>query len=412
MPCTTRRDQFPTYGGPAGTTPFLDEFARTGVLFEDAIAAAPWTMAGATAMLTGHHAVSVGMVEPEPQISQRVLPSEVVTLAEHLHDRGYQTFGATANPNLEPAHGFDQGFDWYQGDLVGRLGSATKRLAGRTVVEAALEQLEAWIDQDGEGPFYLQLMLIETHAPLMPDRDEVAPWRERGVPEGVARYRKALHDLDEVLRYLDERLRALGHDESDTVLVVVGDHGEGLRWPPHHGASHGRLLYPSQIAVPWLMRGPRVAVGHRVGGLASQVDVMPTVLAVAGIPLEQGDLPGRDWSAQVRGRSDRTTRERAWVDTWFREVRRAAVLTDQLHCQRDFGTDHAASQSRAPEFVEGCFDRAADPYYTTPIDAPELMAELVEWRAAREQEREAQDASDHAPDAGLTERLRALGYVE
>ncbi|MBW2257838.1 MAG: sulfatase-like hydrolase/transferase [Deltaproteobacteria bacterium] len=178
MPCTTRRDQFSVYGGPAGTTPFLDEVARNGVLFEDALAAAPWTMAGATAILTGQHAVSVGLVEPGPQISLRVLPNEVTTLAEHLQDRGYQTFGATANPNLEPVHGFDQGFDWYQGDLVGRLGSVTKRLAGRTVVDAVLEQLESRGDEG--RPFYLQLMLIDTHAPLMPDRHEVRRWRERG----------------------------------------------------------------------------------------------------------------------------------------------------------------------------------------------------------------------------------------
>ncbi|MBW2257837.1 MAG: hypothetical protein JRI25_24990, partial [Deltaproteobacteria bacterium] len=49
------------------------------------------------------------------------------------------------------------------------------------------------------------------------------------------------------------------------------------------------------------MRGPGVAVGHRVSGLASQVDVMPTVLATARIPLRDGDLAGRDWSTQVRG---------------------------------------------------------------------------------------------------------------
>jgi len=410
MPCTTRRDQFSAYGGFPGTTPFLEEVARDGVRFDDAVAAAPWTLAGATAILTGQHAVSLGVVEPGPQISQRVLPGDVETLAEHLHDHGYQTFGATANPNLEPAHGFDQGFDWYQGDLVGRLGSITKRLHGRTVVDAVLEQLEG--RGDGRSPFYLQLMLIDTHAPLMPDEAEVARWRERGVPETVARYRKALRDLDEVLRYLDEHLGALGHDASDTLLVVVGDHGEGLRWPPHHGSSHGRLLYPSQIAIPWLMRGPGVAAGHSVGGLASQVDVMPTVLAMAGVPFDGSDLAGRDWSAQVRGDADRTTRERAWVDTWFREVDRAAVLTDRVQCQRDFGTDHDASESRAPDFVEGCFDRVADPTYTSPIENPELMTELVEWRAARELELAASHPVDRAPDAGLTERLKALGYVE
>jgi len=142
------------------------------------------------------------------------------------------------------------------------------------------------------------------------------------------------------------------------------------------------------------------------------VDVMPTVLATARIPLRDGDLAGRDWSTQVRGNADRTTRERAWVDTWFREVNRAAVFTDQVQCQRDFGTDHAAAQSRAPAFVEGCFDRAADPEYATPIEAPELMAELVAWRAARERELGEQAPVDHVPDADLTERLRALGYVE
>ena len=64
-------------------------------------------------LLTGQFAASLGMVEPGPTHSARVLPAEATTLAEHLRAAGFFTVGLTANPNLNRVFGFDQGFDIY-----------------------------------------------------------------------------------------------------------------------------------------------------------------------------------------------------------------------------------------------------------------------------------------------------------
>ena len=61
---------------------------------------------------------------------------------------------------------------------------------------------------------------------------------------------------------LDEALVARGLTEENTVFIVVGDHGEGLSYPKHHGKGHGNYLYPSTTEVPWVVR--QYARGFRV----------------------------------------------------------------------------------------------------------------------------------------------------
>ena len=111
--CTVRRDQVGVYGGPAGVTPFLDRFATQGTVFEDPIAAAPWTRAAGAAIHTGRHALSVGLVEPGPGLNERRLPADVDTIAERFASAGYHVIGGTSNPNLNQVFGFGQGFSAY-----------------------------------------------------------------------------------------------------------------------------------------------------------------------------------------------------------------------------------------------------------------------------------------------------------
>jgi glucan phosphoethanolaminetransferase (alkaline phosphatase superfamily) len=51
--CTLRADHLVSYGYPKNTSPQLDRLARTGVLFEEVLAPAPWTRASMAAMITG-----------------------------------------------------------------------------------------------------------------------------------------------------------------------------------------------------------------------------------------------------------------------------------------------------------------------------------------------------------------------
>jgi hypothetical protein len=408
MGCTVRRDQMTPYGGPENTTPFLAEMARKGSFFEDTIAAAPWTRAASTAILTGKHAVSIGMVEPGPGRDDRVLPPSVVTLAERMRERGYFTIGTTANPNLNALFGFDQGYEVYTPAGAAQWGG---KHAGSGVADAVLDALAANRDGGDKRPFYLRIMMLDAHGPRKVSADRIPEFSGDSVPERAAEYRASLRDFDDAVGHLWGRLNQMGFDLSNTVFVQVADHGEGLNWPAHHGFAHGQYLYPSTVSVPWIAAGPGVAAGHKVAGLSSQVDILPTLLGVVGRPLEDaGASDGHDWSAQLRGEASETTVEAVFSDTWFQQSNRAAIYTRTRQCQLDFGS--ASRQVKKGKFVPGCFDREADRFFQAPIEDAELTARLETWRVARTAELAGATVTSAEVSEDLSEQLKLLGYQE
>ncbi|MBT3219329.1 MAG: sulfatase, partial [Proteobacteria bacterium] len=261
--CTVRRDRM----GPK-TTPWLDRLAQNGASFDDLVSTAPWTKPAVIAILTGRHALSLGMVEVGPGRNTQVLPATVPTLAQRLYDSGFTTIGLTANPNLNPAFGFERGFDAYNAPSP-PWSEGVVKVSGEEMVGQALALIDAHV---GTKPFYLQILLADPHAP-------------RGSPpHDLGLYDQALGTLDRAGQLLDEGLDQRGFDKSNTYFVFVGDHGEGLGVPTHHGTGHGRYLYPTAMSVPWIIRGPKVPLGHKVRGLASGVDVAPTVLGLLDLP--------------------------------------------------------------------------------------------------------------------------------
>ncbi|HHO53574.1 MAG TPA: hypothetical protein ENK18_22555 [Deltaproteobacteria bacterium] len=407
--CTLRKDQTSVYGGPAVTTPFLKELSEQGTHFADMVNAAPWTRAASTAILTGHHPISLGMVDPGPARSEQRLPEQVVTLAEHLQAHGWATAGLTTNPNLNAIYGFDQGFDAYR-QLEHLWRQRNIKLPGTLAVPWALELLDGL---EPGRPVFLQLVLVDAHLPFKAPDPLMEAVADPSVPELVVGYRAVLRRLDDAVAQLAEALEQRGMDRDNTVFVVVNDHGEGLDWPRHHGRSHGRYLAPSAVGGVVVLRGPKVAVGHTVEGLASQIDLLPTLSSLLGIEPPEG--PGHDWSAQVRGAQQGTSRGEVYTDTWFRDVDRAAIYTDALACQLEFSEPRPDS---GPGFVTGCFDRRLDPLHAEPLvgDPPPgeaLMQRLRQWRIERAAEGASVGGGELVePSAALNQQLEALGYLE
>lgn len=414
--CTFRADQTTPYGGPAHTTPFLAEIAARGTRFDTTIAQAPWTRPGITAILTSRHPLAIDMAHPGRGFDPSRVHSAVTTLAERFQAAGHATVGGTANPNGNSVFGFDQGFDHYFEplDLWRR---KTTKVGGEVLVEDAL----AHLPEDGR-PLYLQLLLVDAHAPF--GRRGWERFVDGAPTKRVGKYRAALSRLDGSIGALWTALHERGYDESNTVFVVVGDHGEGLDHPEHHGHGHGHYLYPSAVHVPWLMMGPGVARGHVVEGLSAQVDVVPTLLGLLGLPADEGTA-GRDLSALVAGEGHETNTERVFVDTWFRSASRAAVYTNDRFCQRDFARTASAQRERAaarrgkgtpPPFADGCWDWRTDREATRLVEDTELSAQLELWRQDRLAEGDAFRAEhpreEAAPDDEIREALERLGYVE
>lgn len=96
---THRADRLGCYGSQRGATPNLDAFARSSILFENAIAPAQWTIPSHASMFTGlppstHHATQ----------ANSVLDDRFVTFADLLSASGYETVGFCNNPLLGLIH--------------------------------------------------------------------------------------------------------------------------------------------------------------------------------------------------------------------------------------------------------------------------------------------------------------------
>ena len=113
---TTRVDSLSVYGAPPGTTPNIDRLAREALRYDAARAVAPITMPSHASMLTGlfppRHTVRNNHIEPLPQSAH--------TLAELAHEGGIETAAFVSSVVLDPALGFDQGFDRYESPPRGR----------------------------------------------------------------------------------------------------------------------------------------------------------------------------------------------------------------------------------------------------------------------------------------------------
>ncbi len=407
--CTMRRDQLTPYGGPPETSPWMAGMAARGARFDDLIAASAWTKESVTAILTGQMAIDVGMTDPSAALGRRRLAPEVTTLGERLTDAGWWALGRTANPHINAEFGFAQGLDRYQGTVETGF-ARDHKLSAAELVDASLRDLRARTPEEAERPFYLQLVVIDPHWPITAEPTELARFEGAGVPGRLAAYRAMVRRVDDALAALDAGLREIGHGD-DTLIVVTADHGEGLDLPPHHRSQHGRVLYRSLTQVGWLLAGPGVGPGVVVDGVASHLDVVPTVLGLAGLPtvLPTDELQaGHDWSDLVAD-GGRTTRTRAVADTWYEGANRASIWTSERQCQRDWGSKRIRNDS----FTTACYDRVSDPDFTVPVDEPALADQLAAWRAGAETRYAAFPATgDAQADAAVRDQLEALGYAE
>ena len=121
-------------------------------------------------------------------------------------------------------------------------------------------------------------------------RHQVAYWR--------ARYASGVRAFDRRVALLIAYLRRKGMLEN-TYIVVTSDHGEQLF--EHGDWSHGRGLWDHQLHVPLIVRAPNAQGGGRsVDEIVEQIDIMPTLLALAGAAAPE-TVQGRDLSHLILG---------------------------------------------------------------------------------------------------------------
>ncbi|MFN0009796.1 MAG: sulfatase [Planctomycetota bacterium] len=398
-----RPDHLGCYGYARSTSPALDAFAKTAVLYERAFSSSSFTPPSHATMLTSRHVGDHGL------LTWNAMPDEQITLPEILSAHGYRT-GASVNLRLLSEQNLGQGVEW-------------RREGGREarrIVDDALEFLR----EDDPRPIFLWLHLYDVHRPYGGPRG----WRERfaaqarpGVgdvedhynlePEDVAARSLAVDDLryvadryDAGIAYADAQLAPLLAELSTpqrlakTLVVLSADHGESLLDHGERLFSHDPFLYTAVTRIPLLVRYPDAAGGGaKRPELTGLIDVAPTVLAQIGIaaPLtfQGGTLaaPGADPAV-----AERELYHECWG--WSRL---AAIRTSAWLVVRDM--EKGSTQA---------FDLARDPHEVTPLDprASPVVAALAKRLGAFADR--SVPLIDPPLDPELRKRLEALGYTD
>ena len=385
-----RSDHVGCYGARRVNTPTIDELAAGGVRFDQAIAAAPWTCPSTTSMITG--------------------------LYPHHH--GYLHWDATLDPALPTlftvatAQGYTTGsfvFDenyLFKGFADANVGGTSETLDG--VVE--------WLRAHRSEPFVLWFHSWATHMPydiLHAERKEWLAAKDaiiEGIQSGDAAALEALRDgyarsversSETFLAGFLEALDSLGLRD-DTVLAFTSDHGEswGERFADKEAVKgtyhmHGATVYDEIVDVPLIVSAPGRVEAGVVDPQVSLVDLTPTLLDLAGAPLEGVD--GVSLAPALRG--EPTEERDAWiVATDGGRVSQVSLRRPpwKLTVHVESGEEQAYRLDRDP--------RERD---SIPDEAPGELRERLytELEGLEQPELTAED------EAAVTSRLTDLGYL-
>lgn len=304
-------------------TPNLDRLAAAGARLEQFYVQPVCTPTRA-ALFTGRYpmryGLQVGVVRPWAQYG---LPLEERTLPQALKEAGYATAitGKWHLGHIQPAYlptrrGFDHqyghyngaidyfiherdgGFDWHRDDQESRdEGYSTHLIAREAVARIA--------GHDASRPLFLYAAFNAVHSPhQVPDR-YTQPYRH--LPEPRRTYAGMLAALDEAVGQIAEALDEKGI-RNDTLILFSSDNGGPA---PGRVTSNGPLrgakatLYEGGVRVPAFATWPgRIAPGSEVTAPLHIVDWYPTLLKLAGAPLEQPQpLDGLDaWPTIAEGK--------------------------------------------------------------------------------------------------------------
>jgi len=268
-----RTDRVSAYNDDVDFTEHIDELAASSVVFDEAVAQAPWTLPSHASMFTGQYPWDHGITQ-----ARSYATGEEDTFIGELREAGYTTGAITPNVWITPHKGMTTDFESVENFLGGAdtslsrrisklstklydsLGTLPKRILGRQLdrafrlfgvddsckSEETVAAVEEYLgDREPDEDFFLYVNLMEPHEPYHPPQQYVA---EHGVTDESVipnrqkdMFTKDDIDYDQLRRMYDasadytddlvgritSALAANGLDE-DTAVVLLSDHGQAL----------------------------------------------------------------------------------------------------------------------------------------------------------------------------------------
>lgn len=456
---TLRWDYLGAYGNAWIQTPNLDRLAREGVVFEEAFAEGLPTLPARRVMQTGRPIVPFRYV-PQPDDMVQLagwhpLFDEDIAAAEWLRQHGFYTALVTdVYHMMKPGKNYHRGFDhwhWVRGQEDDRWALRDSRRVAALLDRAApqartefrrrhwltqhLVNRQAWRTQADtsvaavmahaarfireytlDDPFYLWVDCFDPHEPWDPPLEYARLYDadfdslDGLVPPGLTAEMSASQVRNTLTAYAGEvtlvdtwvghLLQALQESGrmADTLVLFTSDHGcmLGEQGEMHKGESR---LRNQCTRLPLIIRHPQgIGAGQRVKGFVQHVDMLPTALAIMGLPRHERMLGHDVWPlVQAQASSPRD-----YVVTAFGNY--ASYRTARWNYIAPW------TETRRGAPVEQLFDLANDPQELTDVkaDYPEVVAEL---RAALEAHlREmAPHTAGHLGGTAETDALGAMG---
>jgi arylsulfatase A-like enzyme len=380
-------------GGKVIATPNLDRLAATGVNLTD-FRACPMCSPTRAGLLTGRWPVRYGLMRAVvPPWSRYGLPPAEVTLAEHLAGAGYAARGIVGKWHLGHARReflpLAQGFTRFYGHYNGAIDYFTHERDGevdwhdddRTVREEgySTDLLAAAAERfirsaPADAPWLLYLPFNAPHSPFQAKPADLAKYPQL---EGDRRTYAAMVDaMDQAIGRVLAAVEARP-DAADTLVLFSSDNGgiprSGGNNTPWRGAK--LTVYEGGTRVAAAIRWPAAGLtgGRRFAGRIGYIDVLPTVLAAAGLP-RPANLDGVDFLPAIRGTAPLPERP------WFTYMHQS----DDAHASVHLGNwklvahgDFFPERPAVPPQLE-LYDLAADPAEKTDVAArhPERVADL------------------------------------
>jgi len=259
---SARADRMGFLGGHV-KTPALDALAKDSLVFERAYAQAPLTVVSHATLLTGTY----------PQTHQvngfaAALSPSLPYLPDLLRAQGYRTAAFIGSLALDPrnglAPGFDRGFSLYDAGFHPPQPGENRAPATLRHAAQVMDRALAWLAKPGTSPLFLWIHLADPEA------------------ASAAAYENAIAATDAAIARLIAVLKT--HKLFDDALTVVAaDHGRSLG--AHGEDTHGIFLYDETIRVPLLVKLPGNLPAKRVAARVGLVDVAPTILEAAALPV-------------------------------------------------------------------------------------------------------------------------------
>lgn len=251
-----RPDHLGIGGNENETSPRIDRFGRTAVVFDTAIAPSSRSVRSIPSAFTGLYP---GQILYGPQYLYPAVQEENELMAEVFQGAGYRTEACMGTDYFSRVGDFFQGFD-----NVEQEGGNDRSVPTRCAIEA-LSRLQA-----GDQPFFLWTHVFNVHIPYLPD----------GQASRFGRYIDGPYDT-EILLADQEIGRILNEVDDDVIVILMSDHGEAFE--EHGNRGHSTTLYEEEVRSTLMIRAPGFE-HQRIDAPVTLADLSPTLRNLTGLP--------------------------------------------------------------------------------------------------------------------------------